>query len=129
MALGGAVLTDHPAGQPLGDAQHALQMVHGAAACGLRGFLGQLPQGVLLQLGLGQQRFSPAFSAASSFRRLGPSACPRTARARRSGLRLEVTQAAAEVSRLMYQACALSLPVEARRQGRAKRARPLGVLS
>jgi hypothetical protein len=84
---------------------------------------------LLLQLGLGQRRVSPAFSAASSFRRLGPSACPRTARARRSGLRLEVTQAAAEGSRLMYQACALSLPVEARRQGRAKRARPLGVLS
>ena len=32
VALGGAMLADDPAGQPLGEAQHALQMVHGAAA-------------------------------------------------------------------------------------------------
>jgi hypothetical protein len=31
-ALGGAVLANHSAGQPLGEAQHALEMVHGAAA-------------------------------------------------------------------------------------------------
>jgi hypothetical protein len=32
VALGRAVLADDPAGQPLGDAQHALQMSYGAAA-------------------------------------------------------------------------------------------------
>jgi hypothetical protein len=32
VALGRAVLADDPAGQPLGEAQHALEMVHGAAA-------------------------------------------------------------------------------------------------
>jgi hypothetical protein len=60
VALGGAVLADDPAGQPLGDAQHALQMLHGAAArAGLRSFPGQLPQGVLLELageGAGRRR-------------------------------------------------------------------------
>ena len=32
VALGGAMLACDPAGQPLGEAQHTLQMVHGAAA-------------------------------------------------------------------------------------------------
>jgi hypothetical protein len=45
---------------------------------------------------------------------------------RRRVLVLDVTQAAAEVSRLVHEARDLNLPVEPGVQGRAKRARPLG---
>jgi hypothetical protein len=45
---------------------------------------------------------------------------------RRRVLVLDVTQAAAEVSRLIHEAHDLNLPVEPRRQGWAQRAGPLG---
>ena len=45
---------------------------------------------------------------------------------RRRVLVLDVTQAAAEVSRLVHEARDLHLPLEPGVQGRAKRARPLG---
>jgi hypothetical protein len=45
---------------------------------------------------------------------------------RRRVLILDITQAAAEVSRLVHEAHDLNLPVEPRRQGWTKRACPLG---
>ena len=53
--------------------------------------------------------------------------CPiRTISRRRRMLVLDVTQAAAEVSRLVHEACDLSLPVEPGVRDGAKRARSLG---
>ena len=76
VALGGAVLADDLAGQPLGDAQHALQMVHGAAtACRAQKFpLASSRRASFSSSASASNRLSRVFSAASSLRRLASSA-------------------------------------------------------
>jgi hypothetical protein len=76
MALGGAVLTDDPAGQPLREAQHTLQMSYGAAAaCRAQKFpLASSRRASLSSSASANNRFSRAFSLASSLSRLASSA-------------------------------------------------------
>jgi hypothetical protein len=76
VALGGAVLTDDPAGQPLGETQHALQMVHGAAAtCRAQKFpLASSRRASFSSSASASNRLSRAFSLVSSLRRLASSA-------------------------------------------------------
>jgi hypothetical protein len=76
VALGGAVLACDLAGQPLGDAQHALQMVHGAAAaCRAQKFpLASSRRASFSSSASANSRFRRVFSAWSSLRRLASSA-------------------------------------------------------
>jgi hypothetical protein len=65
--LGGAVLAGDPAGQPLGEAQHALQVVHGAApACRAQKFpLASSRRASFSSSASANSRFSRAFSPSS----------------------------------------------------------------
>ena len=76
VALGGAVLADDPAGQPLREAQHTLQMVHGAAAtCRAQKFpLANSRSASFSSSASATSRFRRVFSACSSLRRLASSA-------------------------------------------------------
>ena len=76
VALGGTVLTDDAAGQPLGDAQHALQVIHGAAAaCRAQKVpLASSRRASFSSSASANSRLSRAFSLVSSLRRLASSA-------------------------------------------------------
>jgi hypothetical protein len=76
VALGGAVLADDPAGQPLGEAQHALQMRDGAAAgCRAQKFpLASSRRASFSSSASANSRFSRAFSPSNSFKRRTSSA-------------------------------------------------------
>jgi hypothetical protein len=76
VALGGAMLANDTAGQPLGEAQHALQMGYGAAAtCRAHPFpLASSRRASFSSSASANNRFRRVFSAASSLRRLASSA-------------------------------------------------------